>query len=268
MMSRTHVAGWRALLMVTIIVMVMVMAGAAVTACSGGRGKARGVVPAADDTDNSIGIWSGILDSDDPAQPPLSGWLVVAPDGDFHLDTDAAMFSGTARTQGGQLAATATGHPYGADIPAGGAFTFTGKVAQGALTGTWSGTGRGGKLDFQQQDAVSHQAASLANIASTYDGELWIGKATQPAQIVVGGDGTLTATTGSGCRVNGTVGVADSTRNRYRWTATLSGCSVDGMASGSGFMVGNYSIYFSGRLPEAGVWLGGVDADAQTAFGN
>jgi hypothetical protein len=269
MMCRIHVAGWRALLLITVIVMVMAIAGATLAACSGGRGKAaRSVAPAADDMDNSIGIWSGTLDSDDPAQPPLSGWLVIAPDGSFHLDTDAAMFSGSAQSLGSQLAATATGHPYGADIPAGGAFTFMGKVAKGALNGTWSGTGRGGRLDFQQQNAVSHQAASLATIASTYDGEIWIGKVAQPAQILVDGDGTLTVTTGSGCRASGTVAIADASRNRYQWTATLSSCSVDGLASGSGFMVGNYSIYFSGRLPDAGVWLGGVDADAQTPLGN
>jgi hypothetical protein len=232
-------------------------------ACSGGDGGGKAGAPdAAGSTTSAIGVWSGTLDSDDPAQPPLSGWLTVTPDGKFHLDTDAALFTGTAQTQGNTLAATTTGHPYGSQFSEGGAFTFNGSVAQSALTGKWSGGGRGGTMRFQHENAVSQQPASLAALASTYEGELWVGNAALPASIAIAGDGSFTASTGAGCMASGTVGIADAARNRYQWTATLSGCGANGTASGSGFMIGNYSVYLSGTLPDTAVWMGGVDADA------
>jgi hypothetical protein len=232
-------------------------------ACSGGDGGGSAAAPGAPgSTTNAIGVWSGTLSSDDPAQPPLSGWLTVTPDGNFHLDTDAALFTGTAQTRGNTLAATTTGHPYGSDFSAGSAFTFNGSVAQSALTGKWSGGGRGGSLRFRHENTVSRQAASLSVLASTYDGELWIGNVTLPARIAIAADGSFTTSTGAGCMASGTVGIADASRNRYQWSATLSGCGVDGTASGSGFMIGDYSVYLSGTLLDAAVWMGGVDADA------
>ena len=112
-------------------------------ACSGGSGDAIDVVTdAGGGTAGAVGIWSGTLTPDDPSQPALTGWLTVAGDGKFHLDTDAALFTGTAQKHDGTLAATATGHPYITDFGAGDAFTFNGTVARTALTGKWSGGGR------------------------------------------------------------------------------------------------------------------------------
>lgn len=233
-------------------------------ACSGGDGGGGGgaAAPPPATATSAVGHWSGTLTPDDPAQLPLSGWLTVAPDGSFHLDTDAALFTGTAQIPGNTLAATTTGYLYGSDVSAVGTFTFNGSVAQSALTGKWSGDGRGGSMRFQHEDAVSRQAASLPMLASTYEGELWIGNATLPASIAIAADGSFTASTGTGCTASGMVGIGDAARNRYQWTATVSGCDANGAASGSGFMIGDYSVYLSGTLPGAAVWMGGVDSDA------
>jgi hypothetical protein len=193
---------------------------------------------------------------------PLAGWLTIAPDGSFQLDTDAALFTGTVQTRGNKLSATTTGHPYGNEFPGGGAFTFDGSISRTELSGKWSGGGRGGSMRFRHEDAVSKQPATLSALASTYNGELWVGNAMLPASIAIAADGALTASTGAGCTANGTVGIADAGRNRYQWTATLTGCGTEGTASGSGFMVGDYSVYLSGTLPGAAVWMGGVDGDA------
>jgi hypothetical protein len=135
-------------------------------------------------------------------------------------------------------------------------------VAQAALTGKWSGGTGGGSMRFRHEGEVSRQPTSLSVLASTYDGELWVGTATQPASITIAADGSFTASSSSGCTASGTVGVADAARNRYQWTATISGCANNGAASGSGFMIGDYSVYLSGTLPGAPVWMGGVDGDA------
>lgn len=224
-------------------------------ACSGGSGDAEVA------TGSTVGVWTGTLTPDDPSQTPTSGWLTVAENGGFQLDTDAALFTGTAQTQGGTLTAATTAHPYGGDFPAGSAFTFDGTIAKSVLTGKWSGGGRTGTMNFQHDDAVSRQAASLSALASTYEGELWVGNAVLPASIAINPDGSFTASASGGCTASGTVGIADAARNRYQWTATLSGCGADGSASGSGFMVGDYSVYLSGTMPDAAVWMGGVDAD-------
>lgn len=231
-------------------------------ACSGGSGGSGDAIDAAAENAGAVGVWSGTLTPDDPAQAPLSGWLTVAENGSFQLDTDAALFTGTTRTHDDTLAASTTVHPYGSDFSAGSAFTFDGTVAKSSLTGKWSGAGRSGTMNFQHDDAVSRQAASLPALASTYNGELWVGGTALPASIAIAADGSFTTSAGGGCTASGTVGIADAARNRYQWTATLSGCGANGSASGSGFMVGDYSIYFSGTLPDAAVWMGGVDADA------
>lgn len=264
MFAAIRVAGPRCLL--------PVCAAAMLAACSGGKGDAGSVAPDASGgggsgttTTSAVGLWSGTLTPDDPAQPPLSGWLTVTPDGTFQLDTDAALFTGTAQKHDSTLAASATGHAYVTEFAGGGAFTFNGTVAQSALTGKWSGGGRSGSMRFQHENTASKQPASLALLTSTYQGELWIGSATQPATIAVAADGSFTASTSSGCTASGAIGIADATRNRYQWTATLGGCGTDGAASGNGFMIGDYAIYLSGTLPDgAAVWMGGVDADAPT----
>jgi hypothetical protein len=256
MVTAIRVAGPRRLLSISTACLL--------AACSGGDGgSGSAAAPDAPGSGTSaVGVWSGTLSSDDPAQPPLSGWLTITPDGGFHLDTDAALFSGMAQTKGNTLAATTTGHPYGSDFSTGSAFRFNGSLAQSALTGTWSGGGRSGSMRFQHEDALSRQVASLPVLASTYEGELWIGNVKLPASIAIAPDGSFTASTSSGCAASGMVGIADAARNRYQWTATLNGCGAGGMASGSGFMIGNYSVYLSGTLPDGAVWMGGVDADA------
>jgi len=228
-------------------------------ACSGGKGDAINVTA---DDDAVVGVWAGTLTPDDPGQLPLAGWLTVAQNGTFHLDTDAALFTGTAQARGRELSATTTGHPYSSDLSEGTAFTFNGTVTDAALTGNWSGGGRGGRMRFEHENSVSRQAASLDAVASTYEGELWIGNATLPASIAIATDGSFTTSTAGGCTATGKVDIADAARNRYQWTATLSGCATDGTASGSGFMIGNSSVYLSGTLPQVAVWMGGVDADA------
>lgn len=228
-------------------------------ACSGNSTDAIQVVGSGGDT---VGVWTGTLIPDDPAQMPLAGWLTIAADGSFQLDTDMALFTGTVQTRGNTLSATTTGHPYGNEFPGGGSFNFEGSISRSELSGNWSGGGRGGSMRFRHEEAVSNQPASLSALASTYDGELWVGNTMLPASIVIGADGTFTAATGAGCAANGTVAIADAARNRYQWTAILSGCGAEGTASGSGFMVGDYSVYLSGRLPDAAVWMGGVDGDA------
>jgi hypothetical protein len=254
-MATRSAAGWPGFM--------LLLGAGAFTACSGGSSD-----NAQPGKTSATGIWSGTLTPADASQPPASGWLVVAADGSFHLDTDLALFVGSTQTRGATLSATGSAHPYQADITDGSGFTFNGSISSEGLTGTWSGANRSGTMKFRYDTALSQQAASLPAIASTYDGELWIGNSRQDARITIGADGTLVVSAQGGCGLNGTIGVADAARNGYQWTATAAGCAMNGMARGDGFLIGNYSVYLSGTLPEAPVWMGGADADAATSAGH
>lgn len=250
----------------------LLMAIGLLAACSGGDGG-KGAAPGAgwgSPPANAVstGIWSGTLTPADSTQAPASGWLVIAADGSMHLDTDMALFTGTTRTQGKAFTASATGHPYNHHFANGSAFTFRGEVVEaGLLNGTWSGAGGGGTMTFRYEGDVSQQAAALGRIARTYESELWVGDATHIVNITITGNGTLTARAGNGCTVNGRITVADPARNGYRWTAEFTGCAANGTATGTGFMTGDSSIYFSGTLPDGPVWMGGMDQDATVMAG-
>ena len=236
-------------------------AGGGSTTSTGSGSSSTSTTPAAP-VSNAAGIWSGTLTPDDTTQPPPTGWLVIGTDGSFSLDTDVAQFSGTSQLQGQAFTATTTANPYTSQIAAGSSFHFDGMLADtGVLTGTYSGGGGQGTIHFQLERAISAQAASLSDAASTYHGEFWIKDSRQSADITVTDSGALTASAG-GCAFNGTIQVADASHNSYHWSARATGCATNGTAEGTGFMIENYFLYLMGSIGGQAVWIGGADSDA------
>ena len=241
-------------------------------ACGGGHGGGAAATTGANNSSSSssssnstggtstsgTGIWSGALMPDDTTQAPPTGWLVIGTDGSFRLDTDQALFMGHAQIQGQAFSATATAYPYTAGFADGASVTFNGTLGDSGLTGTYSG---GGTMQFQYEGGVSTQTASQSAIAGTYHGELWIKDSRQSADITVGADGSLAASTSGGCAVNGKVAVADTARNAYSWSGQATGCATDGAASGMGFLIENDFIYLSGTIADLAIWMGGSEAD-------
>ncbi len=222
---------------------------------SGGSGT---VVP----TTDAIGIWSGTLTPDDAGEPSAAGWLMVGADGNFFLDTDAALYVGKASLPGRSMSATATGHSYRAGFANAAAFTFGTSVStDGAMTGSYAGAGGGGTLEFHHESAVSRQAASLQAIAGTYRGEIWIQDSMQAVILTVTTAGAVTGATPGGCRLEGTLGIVDAQRNGYHWSGNLSGCAVNGAVSGRGFLIEQSSLYLGGTVQGAAVWIGGGAGD-------
>lgn len=209
---------------------------------------------------SAAGIWSGSLAPEDPEKPSMTGWLVIGSDGSFNLDTDAALYTGAPTLRDNSVSVSAAAHPYGTDEP--GTVTFSANVTDGTMTGTWSGNGAAGAMQFTRQQGISQQQASLATIASDYSGELWIRDARLPVRVNIASDGALHASTDAGCAVEGRVGVADAARNGYSWSGSVTGCSINGEARGFGFVIDGYSLYLGGTVQGNAIWLGGVDARA------
>jgi hypothetical protein len=227
---------------------------------TGGAGNAGGSPGAG--TNTAAGIWSGSLAPNDPSGQPMSGWLVIGADGSFSLDTDTALYLGDSTLHDQAVSVSAATHPYGTG--ADGAVAFNATIGDGTLTGTWTGNGTAGTLQFNRQEQISKQEASLAVIASDYSGELWIGEARLPARITIASDGALHASTDSGCALDGRVSIADAARNGYSWSANASGCATNGEARGAGFVIDGYSLYLDGTVQGDAIWLGGVDSRAPT----
>jgi hypothetical protein len=224
---------------------------------SGGTGDTTGP-----DTATAAGIWTGSLAPDDPAGQPMSGWLVIGTDGSFSLDTDAALYLGDSMQHDTAVTVSAAAHPYGTSPT--GTVAFNASISDATMTGTWTGGGTSGTLQFNRQPQISREQASLATIASNYSGELWIRDARLPARITIGSDGTLHATTDSGCALEGRVSIEEAERNDYSWSGNATGCNINGEARGFGFLIDGYSLYLGGTLQGDAVWLGGVDARAPT----
>jgi hypothetical protein len=246
----------------------LLLTGCALAACSGGSsssgsGPAPGSGSGPAGSTDPTGIWSATLTPEDTQQASSSGWLVVAADGSFRLDTDAAQFNGTAKTSGTKFSASTVGHPFAASFSNGSAFSFNGTViAADSINGSWSGAGGKGTFDFHYNPSLSQLPASLSAIAGAYQGELWIQNTMQEATITITASGALTASTTAGCMLSGTLGVADGARNGYQWSGAVNGCAANGTASGIGFLIDEHSLYLTGNLPGGPVWMGGVAANA------
>jgi hypothetical protein len=230
------------------------------TGANGGTGNTGATAGAGENA--AAGIWSGSLAPDDPSGQAMSGWLVIGADGRFSLDTDAALYLGDSALHDQAVSVSAAVHPYGNDTD--GTVAFNATIADGTMTGTWTGNGSAGTLQFKRQQQISKQQASLATIASDYSGELWIRDARLPARVTIASDGALHASTDSGCALEGRVSIADAARNAYGWSANASGCPTNGEARGDGFVIDGYSLYLDGTLQGTAIWLGGVDSRAPT----
>jgi hypothetical protein len=204
----------------------------AVAGCGGGSGLSTSSTTSTNQS--AVGFWSG---SDSATGLTLQAFINSAGQADF-IRGDGVQYIGTVQVSGDTLTLTVDGYTvFGTTFSSGtstyGIGTVNGTVTTGtSISATLTFTPTGGtqasstwSLTFS---TLSNTASSLSTVAGTYtSGTAPVGGedplsaanvAISSAGVISGQDST------SGCVVNGTVTVGDSSYDIYEVAYTLSGC--------------------------------------------
>lgn len=194
------------------------------SACGGGGDGSGGATANPAPTNASPGgVW---VRSAAPGVPGITG--LVTETGEFHfLRDDGVQFFGTLSTSGNSVSGSLTGvTPIGFVFPGGsttGTGTFSGTVqARTSLTGTvnftTSGTTDVSNISYTF-DPIYNRTSSLATIAGNYRDP------STNAVVNVNSNGVIFSQDAvTGCVINGTVSIINSSYNAYRVEYTFSSC--------------------------------------------
>jgi hypothetical protein len=201
--------------------------------CGSGGLDSTSTTPA---NDSAVGIWSG---TDSASGLTLEAFIDEAGQADF-IRGDGVQYVGTVQVSGDTLVVSVDGYTdFGASFSSGGATygigTVNGTVSTGgAISATLSFTPTGGSEESSTWSLTfdstrSNTASSLGAVAGTYtSGAAFIG-GTDPlssAAVTISSSGVISAqSSASGCVLNGSVTVSDSSFDIYLIAYMLSSCT-------------------------------------------
>ena len=177
------------------------------------------------------GIWAGI---DSTSNQSIVGIINSAGQADF-IRGDGAQFIGTAQVSGTTLAATVNGYSdFGYTLPDGSttglgtinASVNTATSIVGTLTFTSSlGTSYPGSWSLTYQP-LSTIGSSLAAITGAYTDVSGAANANTGGKVTISTGGVISSSGAtSGCAMNGSIGIGDSSTDVYEISYTYSGCT-------------------------------------------